>query len=91
LKIDIQFVRGLVDDPANQRVVRSLVDVAGNFEMRTVAEGVEDEATLNLLRTFGVDLVQGYHLGRPAPIELDVTESASKRRPTRRVHAGSNA
>ncbi len=69
LKIDIEFVRGLVDDPANQRIVRSLVDVATNFEMQTVAEGVEDEATLELLREFGVDLVQGYHLGRPAPLE----------------------
>ena len=88
LKIDIQFVRGLLDDPANQRVVRSLVDVAGNFDMRTVAEGVEDEATLELLRTFGVDLVQGYHLGRPAPLKLDAHEKKAKRAAARPVHAG---
>jgi EAL domain-containing protein (putative c-di-GMP-specific phosphodiesterase class I) len=68
LKIDIEFVRGLVHDTANQRIVRSLVDVASNFGMRTVAEGVEDEATLTLLKELCVDLVQGYHLGRPAPL-----------------------
>jgi EAL domain-containing protein (putative c-di-GMP-specific phosphodiesterase class I) len=33
--------------------------------MKTVAEGVEDQATLELLRTLGVDLVQGYHIGYP--------------------------
>jgi Amt family ammonium transporter len=36
--------------------------------MQTIAEGVEDEATLAALRDAGVDFVQGYHLGRPAPI-----------------------
>ncbi|MDX6582950.1 MAG: hypothetical protein QOI10_2134 [Solirubrobacterales bacterium] len=68
LKIDIQFIRGLVDDPADQSVVRSMISAARNFGIRTVAEGVEDEATLELLRELGVDMVQGYHLGRPAPI-----------------------
>lgn len=84
LKIDIEFVRGLVDDPANQRIVRSLVDVASNFEMRTVAEGVEDEATLELLRTLGVDLVQGYHLGRPAPLEAAMDTNREGPRSTTR-------
>jgi PAS domain S-box-containing protein len=79
LKIDMEFVRGLTDDTANQRIVRSLVDVAGNFNMRTVAEGVEDAPTLDLLRTLGVDLVQGYHLGRPAPLDRS-TRRASRDR-----------
>ncbi len=68
LKIDIQFIRGLVDDPADRRVVESMISVAQNFGIKTVAEGVEDEATLELLRELGVDMVQGYHLGRPAPL-----------------------
>ena len=66
LKIDIEFVRGLVGDPADRRVVSSIIAAAKNFGMQTVAEGVEDEATLRVLRTLGVDFVQGYHLGRPA-------------------------
>ncbi len=66
LKIDMQFVRNLVEDENDQRVVRSMIDVAKNFDLTTVAEGVEDEGTLQLLRKFGVELVQGYHVGYPA-------------------------
>lgn len=66
LKIDMQFVRNLVDDEADQRVVRSMIEVARNFDLTTIAEGVEEERTLQLLRNFGVDLVQGYHVGYPA-------------------------
>ena len=47
--------------------------LGGNFEMKTVAEGVEDEATLELLRGLGVDMVQGYYTGRPTPIAVDGT------------------
>jgi PAS domain S-box-containing protein len=68
LKIDIEFIRGLVDDPADRHVVRSMVSVAKSFGVKTVAEGVEDEPTLELLRELGVDMIQGYHLGRPGPI-----------------------
>jgi PAS domain S-box-containing protein len=66
LKIDIGFVRGLAEDPSDQRLVKSIIAVARNFDMKTVAEGVEDQATLDLLRTLGVDFVQGYHIGYPA-------------------------
>jgi EAL domain-containing protein (putative c-di-GMP-specific phosphodiesterase class I) len=68
LKIDMEFTRGLVDDPADRRVVRSMLAVARNFDIRTVAEGVEDEATAELLSELGVDLLQGYYIGRPAPM-----------------------
>jgi PAS domain S-box-containing protein len=70
LKIDIDFVRGLTEDPIDQRLVKSIVSVARNFEMKTVAEGVEDQATLDLLHTLGVDFVQGYHIGYPAQLTL---------------------
>jgi PAS domain S-box-containing protein len=66
LKVDIDFVRGLAQDPTDQRLVKSIISVAKNFDMKTVAEGVEDQATLDLLRTLGVDFVQGYHVGYPA-------------------------
>ena len=69
LKIDIQFIRGLVHSPADRQIVRSMVGVARGFGMKTVAEGVEDEATLDLLGDFGIDFAQGFHLGRPAPVE----------------------
>jgi len=69
LKIDIEFVRGLPGSSANQHVVKAIVNLAQGFGCETIAEGVEDEETLVLLREYGVDFAQGYHLGRPAPLE----------------------
>jgi len=68
LKIDISFVRGMADSHADQLVVKSIVKLARDFGQQTIAEGVEDEQTLQLLREFGVDYAQGYHLGRPSPL-----------------------
>ena len=45
--------------------------IAKSLDMHTVAEGVEDAETLDHLREIGVDYAQGYHLGRPAPVELE--------------------
>jgi PAS domain S-box-containing protein len=70
LKIDIDFVRGLAQDPTDQRLVKSIISVARHFDMKTVAEGVEDEATLGLLRDLGVDFVQGYHIGYPTQMTI---------------------
>ncbi len=68
LKIDGEFIRGLPDSRTNQLVVRSLVDLAQGLGKDTVAEFVGDEQTLELLRSFGVDYAQGFHVGRPVPI-----------------------
>lgn len=68
LKIDIEFVRDLASDTGSQHVVQTVVNLAQGFDLETVAEGVEDEETLALLREFGVDYAQGYHFGRPAPL-----------------------
>ena len=68
LKIDMEFVRDLPTDPADRQVVRAIVDVARNFGIKTIAEGVESQATLDLLVELGVDYAQGYHLGRPAVV-----------------------
>ena len=68
LKIDIEFVRGLMDSSANQHVVKAIVNLAQGFGCETIAEGVEDGDTLALLREFGVDFAQGFHLGRPQPL-----------------------
>ncbi|MDS4015134.1 MAG: EAL domain-containing protein [Candidatus Accumulibacter sp.] len=65
VKIDGSFVRTLVDSPDDQVFVRALAEVARGFGKKTVAEFVEDERTLNMLRTFGVDYAQGYHIGKP--------------------------
>jgi PAS domain S-box-containing protein len=67
LKLDIEFVRDLVKDSASRSVVQAVLTLARDFGLETVAEGVEDAETLDLLRSMGVDYAQGYHLARPAP------------------------
>ncbi len=67
LKIDATFVRDLCTSPGDPRI-QSIVAMAGQFGLRTVAEGVEDAETLGLVRDFGVDLAQGYCVGRPRPL-----------------------
>lgn len=68
LKIDIEFVRDLLENTASRNVVRGIVNLAQGFGLKTVGEGVEDQHTLELLRDLGVDYAQGYHIGRPAPL-----------------------
>jgi EAL domain-containing protein (putative c-di-GMP-specific phosphodiesterase class I) len=67
LKIDISFIRDLLDDPRSQAVVAGIVALAAGFDVRTVAEGVSDGETLELLKQLGVDLAQGFFIGRPGP------------------------
>jgi PAS domain S-box-containing protein len=68
LKIDIEFVRGLVSSRENQAVVKAIVNLARGFGCETIAEGVESPEALTMLREFDVDYAQGYYLGRPAAI-----------------------
>ena len=65
LKIDGMFIRDLPSERDNQVFVRAIIEVAHGMGKLTVAEFVEDEATLQMLRAMGVDMVQGYHLDRP--------------------------
>lgn len=65
VKIDGMFIRNLPDDRDNQIFVKAITDVARGMGRVTVAEFVEDARSLALLRAFGVDLVQGYHLDTP--------------------------
>jgi PAS domain S-box-containing protein len=69
LKIDLQFVRDLFSDDSDRQVVQAIIGVAKQFEIRTVAEGVEDQATLEQLRRMGADYAQGYWIGRPGSLD----------------------
>lgn len=69
LKIDTEFIQGMADSTFDRYLVQTIVGLARRLGQKTVAEGVEDEATLSLVRMFGVDYAQGYLLGAPAPIE----------------------
>jgi diguanylate cyclase (GGDEF)-like protein len=65
LKIDGLFIHDLPNNRDNQLFVKAMVDVARGLHKITVAEFVEDAATLAMVRSLGVSLVQGYYLGRP--------------------------
>jgi len=65
LKIDKSFVQRMARDANDELIVRSTIDLAHNMGLKVVAEGVEDETTLDRLRSLGCDLVQGYYLSKP--------------------------
>lgn len=69
IKLDISLVRHLVTDDLNQGLAGSLAAVAAQIQAQVVAEGIEDEGTLAVLRDTGVGLGQGYLLGPPRPLE----------------------
>ena len=69
VKLDGSFVRNLDEDPEHQVLIRALVDVARAFQLQIVAEFVENEAVLTLLRELGVHYGQGYHIDRPMPFD----------------------
>lgn len=69
VKIDGAYVVNLVQSAEDQVLVRALVQVCQAYGIHTVAEFVQDEPTLQMLREFGVDFAQGYLIGRPSPVE----------------------
>jgi PAS domain S-box-containing protein len=76
LKIDSSLVRHVVQTPEDQAMIRGIVAVARELRVQTVAEGIEDHATLELLHGFGVDYAQGYLIGRPAPLATSAPRPA---------------
>ncbi|MBR3538977.1 MAG: EAL domain-containing protein, partial [Eubacterium sp.] len=65
LKMDIEFIRNIERDEKDLRLVELIVDIARYLNVPVIAEGVETEAQLKLLRGSGCDLVQGYYFSRP--------------------------
>ena len=67
LKIDRSFVRDMTTNDEDATIVRSTIGMAHDLGLSVVAEGVETESTLRLLRTLGCDVAQGYYISRPLP------------------------
>jgi PAS domain S-box-containing protein len=65
LKIDREFVHDLPENPASRHLVEAMVSLARCFGQQTIAEGVEDASTLEILRELGVDHAQGYYIAPP--------------------------
>jgi EAL domain-containing protein (putative c-di-GMP-specific phosphodiesterase class I) len=69
LKIDKLFVANMMNRREDMQIVRSVIDLAHNFDLRAVAEGVEDADTFAMLRDMGCDAVQGYYCALPMSAE----------------------
>lgn len=69
LKIDKMFISTLVSSHRDPLLVRSTIDLAHALEMEVTAEGVETPIALSLLRVMGCDLIQGYEISRPLPLD----------------------
>jgi diguanylate cyclase (GGDEF)-like protein/PAS domain S-box-containing protein len=78
LKIDIEFVRDLARSKRDMFVVRAIVALAGDFGQQTIAEGVEDQATADILRDLGVTFAQGYLYGRPGALPDNADRAATQ-------------
>ncbi|MEZ0360743.1 MAG: EAL domain-containing protein [Hydrogenobacter sp.] len=69
IKVDISFVRLVDTDEKIFRIVMAILNVAKTLGIKTVAEGVERESQLNILRDIGCDYLQGFYLSKPVPLE----------------------
>lgn len=68
IKIDGCFIRDLVNNPVDQKMVRLIGEIGKEAGMRTIAEYVQGGPTLALLAELGIDLAQGYYIGRPTSV-----------------------
>lgn len=65
LKVDQSFVKNLHTNDEDKAIVRAIVDLGKNLNLRTIAEGVEEHVHLQFLKSLGCDEIQGYHYSRP--------------------------
>jgi len=69
LKMDMKFIRNIEQSETDRRLVSLILDIARYLKVSVVAEGVETEKQLEILRNGKCDLVQGYYFSRPLPSE----------------------
>ncbi len=81
LKIDGEFVKDMAADPIDFAVVEAIQNIARVMRIKTVAEAVENEATLTAALLVGIDFAQGFHLSRPMPLD-DLLQARQASGPT---------
>lgn len=69
VKIDDCFVQGVAKCSTDRSIISSIVSLVRSLGRKTIAEGVEDRVTLNMLSDLGIDYMQGYYLGKPAALD----------------------
>ncbi|AZO82940.1 hypothetical protein BOO88_14785 [Stutzerimonas stutzeri] len=89
LKIDKSFILELTSSSRSRAIVRAIVRMAESLDLSVVAEGVEDEATLELLREMGAGQAQGYHLARPMALKALLASELLGRQESSGLHGTS--
>jgi EAL domain-containing protein (putative c-di-GMP-specific phosphodiesterase class I) len=69
IKLDGSFIQNLHKDTIDQALVKAMIQVIQALGKKAVAEYVENEEILQILKSMGIDFVQGYHIGHPVPVE----------------------
>ncbi len=77
LKIDKSFVNNMLSDKENLEIVRAIISLASNLEMSVIAEGVETEDQLSVIRKLGCEYAQGYYFSKP--LEANAVNSLIQR------------
>lgn len=67
LKIDISFIKTLPDDKETAKIIETIISLAGVFNLKTIAEGIDSKEQINFLKKAGCDEVQGYYFTKPLP------------------------
>ena len=78
IKIEREFVLGLGVDAKSAQLVRGVVALARELGVSTIAEGVENKRALTAVEELGVDYAQGFHIGRPRPVESATRQSGAR-------------
>ena len=73
LKVDKSFVLNLHENQEDQTIVQIIIDLAKRFDLEVVAEGVENEEALQMLKSWDCEWIQGYHISRPVDSETLLT------------------
>lgn len=68
LKLDMKFFEKTGDDDRAEKIVESVVKLAYNLKMPVIAEGVEEEEQVDMLRRIGCNIIQGYYFAKPMPV-----------------------
>jgi len=94
LKLDMAFIRNAFSGIGNTKMLKLIIDIAGILSVPMIAEGVETEEQLRVLKEMGCDIVQGYYFSRPVPaaeFETFLTERGKTEESTDKKRRGKNA
>ena len=78
IKLDGSFIQNLHRDSIDQALVKAMIQVIQALGKKAVAEYVENEEILDILKSMGIDFVQGYHIGHPIPVEKVLVQKTAQ-------------